>query len=249
MNDYSTTHSGLGARITDAVELLHLSLKLQFGKRFWAYPLLPLLWMAFHTVLVFTGANDDGFQSDDVQNVLIGAPLFFLAIAIGMQIISSEIEQRTLEVCYTVPGGARRIWLAKLAAGLLVLIAAELLLALYVRLVFTSFPLAALYRALQGAIFCLVLSTGFGALFRNKMTAGMASVIVLFLTAAVTGMGDNPTRYSPYFNPLNLVQSMSAQELRYWLLQNHIGYALICVTIVVLTFSRAERRELLLSDD
>jgi hypothetical protein len=81
------------------------------------------------------------------------------------------------------------------------------------------------------------------------MTAGMASVIVLFLTGAVTGMGANPTRYSPYFNPLSLTQSMSSQELLYWLLQNHIGYAMICVTIVILTFSRAERRELLLSDD
>jgi hypothetical protein len=42
---------------------------------------------------------------------------------------------------------------------------------------------------------------------------------------------------------------MSAQELFYFLLQNHIGYAMIIVTLVVLTFSRTERRELMLSDD
>ncbi len=242
--------SGLfGGRFADVAELLHLSLKLQFGKRFWAYPLLPLIWPLFHTVLMLFGNNEDGFQSNDAQNLLLGVPLCFLAIAIGMQIISSEIEQRTLEVCYTVPGGAQRIWLSKLAAGLLLLIAAELIAAVYIRLVFTSFPLAALYRALQGAMFCLVLSTAFGALFKNKMTAGMTSVIILFFSGVLTEMGDNPTRYSPYFNPMNLAQTMSSQELLYFQLQNHIGYAMMIVTIVILTFSRAERREVLLSDD
>ena len=37
--------------------------------------------------------------------------------------------------------------------------------------------------------------------------------------------------------------------LVFWLLQNHLGYAMICVTLVILTFSRTERRELMLSDD
>ena len=42
---------------------------------------------------------------------------------------------------------------------------------------------------------------------------------------------------------------MSSQELVYFLLQNHLGFAMIIVTFVVLTFSRVERRELMLSDD
>jgi ABC-type transport system involved in multi-copper enzyme maturation permease subunit len=239
-----------GGKFADMAELLHLSLKLQLGKRFWAYPLLPLVWPLFLTVFELIGMGDlDTPTAQMVQNVFIGAPLFFLAIAIGMQIISSEIEQRTLEVCYTVPGGARRIWLSKLAAAFLVLVAAELLLALYARLVFSSFPPAVFYRALQGAVFFLVLSTAFGALLKNKMTAGMASCIVLFLVGAVTGFGDNPTRYSPFFNPLSLAQTMGSQELLYWLIQNHIGFAMISAAIVILTFSRAERRELMLSDD
>jgi len=42
---------------------------------------------------------------------------------------------------------------------------------------------------------------------------------------------------------------MSAEDLLYWLIQNHIGFALVILTLIVLTFSRTERRELLLSDD
>jgi hypothetical protein len=90
---------------------------------------------------------------------------------------------------------------------------------------------------------------GAGALFRNKMTAGLACVVVMFFTGAFTDFGGNPTRYTPFFNPLSLAQTMSTEELLYWLLQNHIGFAMIIATLVILTFSRVERRELMLSDD
>lgn len=239
-----------GGRFADTVELLHLSLKLQLGKYFWVWPLLPLAWLLFNSFLILIGEGEAGeFGPAEAQNLLIGVPVYFLAIAIGMQIISSEIESRTLEVCYTVPGGAQRIWLSKLAAAMLLLILAILLLAAYTWVFFTTFPPAALYRVLQAATFYLVLSMGAGAMFRNKMTAGMACVVVMFFNGAFTGFGENPTRYAPTFNPLLLTQDMSARELLYFLLQNHLGYAMIVVTLVVLTFSRTERRELMLSDD
>jgi ABC-type transport system involved in multi-copper enzyme maturation permease subunit len=251
--NYGKTGNGFSlgnGKLADMVELLHLSLKLQLGKYFWAWPLLPLIWPLFNSFLMFVGESDPNeFGPGEAQNMLIGVPVYFLAIAIGMQIISSEIESRTLEVCYTVPGGAQRIWLSKLTAALFLIIPAILILALYTRLVFTDFPLAALYRVLQGALFYLVVSMGAGALFRNKMTAGMACVVMMFFNGALTGFGEIPTRYSPLFNPAGLAQSMSAQEVLYFLLQNHLGYAMIIVMLVVLTFSRTERRELMLSDD
>jgi ABC-type transport system involved in multi-copper enzyme maturation permease subunit len=253
--NYGRTSSGVGfslggGRLADMLELLHLSLKLQLGKRFWAYALMPLVWPIFLSVFEAIGLGDlDTPTPGMAQNLFIGVPVYFLAIAIGMQIISSEIEARTLEVCYTVPGGAKRIWLSKLAAALVILVAAILLNALFCRIVFTSFPPAALYRVLQGALFFLTLSMGAGAMFRNKMTAGLASVVAMFFTGAFTGFGEIHPRYTPLFNPLGLAQTMSSEDLLYYLLQNHLGFAMIIVTFVVLTFSRVERRELMLSDD
>src|SRR5690606_24317694 len=151
------------------------------------------------------------------QNLFIGVPVYLLAIVIGMQIISSELEARTLEVCYTVPGGAQRIWLSKLAAALLLIVIAILLNAVFCWFVLTRFPLAALFRVLQGALFFLVLSMGAGALLRNKMTAGMASIVVLFFTGAFTGFGEIHPRYTPFFNPLGLAQTLSTEELLYYL--------------------------------
>lgn len=237
-------------RLADYAELLHLSLKLQLGKRFWLYPLLPLCWPAFLMLLRITGINSDSYSALSVQNILVGLPMVLLAIVIGMQIVSSEIEQRTLEVCYTVPGGARRIWQSKLCAALVLLLCAEALLAVFAWLVVGPFPPGTLYRSLQGALFYLVLSMAFGAWFRNKMTAGMASLILLFFNGVVTEMGNSQTRYSPLFNPLGLEGTgASSEEIVYWLIQNHVGFAVLMLTLVVLTFARAERRELLLSDD
>lgn len=249
--NYATHRSWLGeGRLADLVELLHLSLKLQLGKFYWAWPLLPLVWPALIFIAEFIGfANFDTPTSRFAQNFYIGVPVYFLAVGIGMQLISSEIESRTLEVCYTVPGGAQRIWLAKLASALLLVCAAILLLALFCRVVYTPFPLAALYRVLQGALFFLCLSMGAGALFRNKMTAGLASIVVMFFTGAFTGFGEIHPRYTPFFNPLGLAQSLSTEELFYYLLQNHLGFALLSATLAILTFARVERRELMLSDD
>lgn len=237
-------------RLADLVELLHLSLKLQLGKFYWAWPLLPLAWPLLIFAAEASGiANLDTPTPGMAQNAYIGIPVYILAIAIGMQIISSEIEARTLEVCYTVPGGARRIWLSKLAAAILLLCVAILLVALSCRIVYTSFPPAALYRVLQGTLFFLTLSMGAGALFRNKMTAGLVSLVALFFTGAFTGFGEFHPRYTPFFNPLGLAQSMSSEELLYYLLQNHLGFAMIIATFVILSFARVERRELMLSDD
>lgn len=237
-------------KLADFAELLHLSLKLQLGKRFWLYPLFPVCWPLLLAFLQWAGVSDETYSALSVQNILLGLPLVFLAIVMGMQIVSAEIEQRTLEVCYTVPGGARRIWQSKLCAAVVVLLLAEVLLALFTRMAFTSFPPGVLYRSLQGALFYLVLSMAFGAWFRNKMTAGMASLILLFLNGAGTGMGENPSRYSPLFNPLSLEGTgVAAEDILYWIIQNHIGFAVVMLTLLVLTFARAERRELLLSDD
>ncbi|MDY6984372.1 MAG: hypothetical protein SV422_14900 [Pseudomonadota bacterium] len=258
MSDYGNYHgnhankrSMIGeGRFADVIELLHLSLKLQLGKFYWAWPLLPLAWPLVIFLAEASGiANLDTPTPAMAQNVYIGIPIYILAIAIGMQLISSEIEARTLEVCYTVPGGAQRIWLSKLAAAVLLLCVAILLVALFCRIVYTSFPPAVLYRVLQGTLFFLTLSMGAGALFRNKMTAGLVSLVALFFTGAITGFGQTHPRFTPFFNPLGLVQSMSPEDLLYYLLQNHVGFAMIIATFVILSFARVERRELMLSDD
>lgn len=232
-------------RLVDGALLLKLALRWQLGRRMWLAPVLALGWPAFQAVSLLAGWRDGRFAAVDVQNYLIGLPLFVLAIGLGVGIIAGEIEQRTLEVTYTVPGGARRVWLAKLLGAALPLLAAAALLAIVTATFFTSYPLMALYGALQGAAFYLVLAMGLGALLKSEITAALVAAMVLFLNGFVSGFGEIQRRWSPSFNPLGIADA-SASELLDWTIQNRIGVALLILALVALSFVRAERREQLL---
>lgn len=242
-------HLPTPGRFRDTMELLLLSMRLQGGRRFWLIPLLPLAWLLLQGVRQVLGWVDSDFGPVDAQNALVGLPLTVLGIGLGIQIIAGEIEDRTLEVCYTVPGGASRIWFSKLAATVLLLTIAEALLAAGTSLFITDYPMAALYGAWQGAVFYLVLGMSLGALTGNKMSAGLFAGALLIINALVTGFGVNPTRYSPLFNPLALADTpMDAAQIMAWTIQNRIGTALAICALLALTLARAERRELLLSE-
>jgi len=234
-----------GRQVSDYLTLLKLSLRLQLGPRFWVVPLLALLWPAYCALSLLLGWRDRGYQPQDAQNGLIGLPLIVLAIGLGVRIIAGEIEQRTLEVTYTVPGGAQRVWVSKLVAAALPLLVAGALLAAITAAFFTAYSPMALYGALQGAAFYLVLAMGLGALFRSEITAALVAAVVLTVNGFMTGFGDLATRWSPLFNPLGTGSANPADVLA-WTVQNRIGVALVIVALTALACLRAERREQLL---
>ena len=232
-------------KLVDTLMLLRLSLRLQLGRRSWIVPLLALAWPAYQALTLLAGWRPLSFSAAEAQNGLIGFPLVVLGIGLGVRIIAGEIEQRTLEVTYTVPGGARRVWISKLFSAALSLLVAGVLLALITAAFFTPYPLMSLYGALQGAVFYLVLAMGLGALFRSEITAALVAAVVLTINGFLTGFGDVPRRWSPLFNPL-AVRDANPTEVLAWTVQNRIGVALMILALVALSCARAERREQLL---
>ena len=241
-----TKTKGSGRRVRslrDAGRLLVLSLRMVAGRRYWIAPLLPLTWVVFQIFRLLVGWRPENFTPADAQNVLIGFPLVILAVGLGVRIIASEIDRRTLEIAYTVPGGTARVWSAKLAAAVSLLLAAEVLLAASVYLFCTEFELVAtLYGALQGALFYMVLGMAFSVLFKSE--AARALVTVAALVVAFPFQAGN-TRLSPFWNPLNLTDADPVNLLA-WTVQNRIGFALVCAALIALAFGRAENREKLL---
>ncbi len=225
--------------------LLWLSLRLQLGRRAWLVPALALLWPAYHVLTILAGWREQRFDAAGVQNGLIGFPLFVLAIGLGVRVIAAEIDQRTLEVAYTVPGGARRVWIAKLGAAAVALLGSGLLLSV-VAVFFVRYPFWSVYGALQGAAFYLVLAAGLGALLRNEITAALVASVALALNGFLTGFGSVSSRWSPLFNPL-VTGNASETEMLAWTVQNRVGFALLIVSLIALLCARAERRETLLS--
>lgn len=224
------------------ITTIRLSAVLVAGPSYWLLPLLPLAWLALQAGLLITG-NRAEFEPVAAQNTLIGFPLAVLAAFLGGRIIAGELDQRTLEIAYTVPGGARWVWLGKLAAAGLMLLASLSLMAALTFAFFTPFPtVPTLYGAGQGAAFHLVAAMGLATLFRSEVAGAMATMALLALNlrTALAGL-----RISPFWSPL-AAQGADADQLLAMAVQNRIGIALVIAAIVALTFARAERRERML---
>ncbi len=226
------------------VGLLRLALLVVAGRRFWLLPLLPLLWLLFQAGVLLIGAGE-GFTPSSAQGILIGLPLTLLAVFLGIRIIAGEIDGRSLEIAYTVPGGCERVWWAKLFASALVLLASEALLAVATFIFFTPFPWSALYGAMQAALFYLVLSMGMATLFLSEAAGIMGTAAILGLNGVISGFGENQVRVSPFWNPYAL-EDADPTELFAWTLQNRIGIVLAMAAILALAFMRANRRERML---
>jgi len=233
-------------RIKGYLRLTRLSAQLVSGRRFWIAMLLPLLWPALNALWLLLGWREQGLDAEDAQ-AFMGFPLAVLAIGLGIRIIAGDMDRRTLEIAYTVPGGSHRVWLAKMAACFLMLLGSEILLALVTVYFFTSFPLTSLYGALQAAVFYMIAGMAFAAFFRNEITGAMGAAALLALNGFGTGFGNTQVRISPFFNPL-AVEGRDVSAVFAWTLQNRILFLLLIAAITLLTFSRVERREKMLGD-
>jgi hypothetical protein len=234
------------ARVADRIELARLSAYLLAGRRFWIPPLLPLAWLAFQAVLLVTGAREEAFVPEAAQGTLIGVPLSVLSILLGSRVIAGELDARRVEVAYTVPGGAHRVWISKLYAAWGMVLAGETIMAAAVWAFFTAFPPAALIGALQAATFYLVLAMGLAALTRSEVAGAMSGAAVLAANGVFTGFGDNQLRLSPFWNP-QMLRDTDPSLVFAWTLQNRVGFALLILALAALAFSRAERREKMLA--
>jgi ABC-type transport system involved in multi-copper enzyme maturation permease subunit len=229
-------------KIAEAWRLGFASARLVAGRRFWIVTLLPLIWIVFQIFRLLVRWRPDSYGPADAQTVLIGFPLTVLAIGLGVRVIAGEIDRRTLEIAYTVPGGTQRVWLAKLVAALGLLVVAELLLAVATWLFCTEFPPWALYGALQSAVFYMVLSMAVSALLKSEAAGALVIILVLGLNSFIQGAN---ARISPFWNAEN-VRTDDPGELLALAVQNRIGFVLVIAAITALGFARAENREKLL---
>ena len=228
--------------IAARLELFRLAGLAIAGHWVWLLIFLPLLWLAARAIEALITPSS-GFNPVNAQVGLMGIPMAALAIILGLRIIAGEMDGRSLEIAYTVPGGCQRVWWAKLAAAALILVSAAILLALVTYFLFTKFPPVAVYGALQGAVFYLVLAMALATLFRSEVAGAMATVAVLVFDLVV--LGSNGVRASPFWNPL-AETNPDPEVLLAMTVQNRIGIPLFIALVVGLAFMRANRRERML---
>lgn len=232
---------GLRDTVADHVRLVRISARLVAGRRYWIAPLLPLIWIGFQIFRLLVGWRADDYAPVDAQGTLIGFPMTVLGIGLGLRIIAGEIDRRTLEIAYTVPGGTQRVWMAKLAAAIVILLVSEALLVVATAIFCTSVPFSAVYGALQASLFYMVLAMWLAALFRSEA----AGALVILFPLGINSLMQGQVRISPFWNPLTS-NATDPAELIGHAVQNRIGFLLVTVALTFLAFARAERREKLL---
>jgi ABC-type transport system involved in multi-copper enzyme maturation permease subunit len=233
-----------GQRLRDELRLLRLSAKLLIGKRYWAVPLFALLWPVFIRLMFQFNFIQTAYLPEEAQNGLIGLPLTILGVMLGGKIIAGEIDRRTLEIAYTVPGGAHRIWTSKLLVTVIILLVTEVVLAIPAWFFYTEFPMTALYGALQAAMFYTVVSMSLAALFKSEASGALVVAVILFLNFI---LGNIMPRISPFWNPEAALRGgADPADVLAWTIQNRIGFVFAIAAVIAMGFTRAERREKLL---
>lgn len=222
--------------------IMLFSAHLLAGRKYWIVVILPLAWLLIRAVFIMVGWADGKLEPENAH-YLMSIPLSVVAMGFGIRIIAGEVDSRTLEIAYTVPGGCHRIWLAKIATSVSMLIVSEILLTIFIMIFFTSVTPGTLYGVLQSSVFYLVAGMAFSTFFRSEITGAMGT-ISLFAVNLLIGAG---SRISPFFNPLAMESAEKAQMLAYTV-QNRIFFILFMAVIALLTFSRVERREKMLGD-
>ena len=228
------------------LRFMRLILLSMFGRKFWVLPMLPLIWLGFIALAVGLDPNEM-IRAEEVLGTLLGIPMTVLGIYFGMRIIAGEIEDRSLEVAYTVPGGSHRLWLLKLWGGFLLLLTAEIILATVVASLITFFPFSAIYGAMQASFFYMALSMAMSTLFRNEIAGAVFTISILAFNGLITDFGENQLPISPFWNP-EMVTGADVTEVFAWSVQNRVGMILVICGMISLAFMRANRRERMLTD-
>ena len=224
------------------LRMMFYSAHLVAGRKFWIVVFLPLLGPLLWALFIMIGWAD-GKLGPENAHYLMSIPLSIVAMGLGMRLIAGEIDSRTLEIAYTVPGGCHRIWLAKIATSVSLLLAGEILLTILVMVLFTSVSPGTFYGVLQASVFYLVMGMAFSTFFRSEITGAMVTA-VLFLFNLTIGPD---SRITPFFNPLAMDSTEKAQMVSATV-QNRIFFLILIVIITMLTFFRVERREKMLGD-
>lgn len=214
------------------------------GHKFWLIPIIvPIVWLAPQSgmeILDWITIRDEGIQ------FRLAVPLAFVGLFLGLRIIASEINARTLEIVYTVPGGAERVWWIKILASLMILLMTEAVMGVYAWFLITPYNLESLYGALQVGVFYMAVAMGFSTLFRSEVAGAIVAVVLLGLNLVLTEFGREQHWLSPIYNP-HAINDQVLKAIVVETLRNRIFIALVTIMIFSLAFLRGNRREKLLS--
>lgn len=236
----------LRAKLAIAWEIFRLQARIIFSHKFlWFMAGLLIYWIVVYAIN-YNQEMLDRMSVEEVLPLLLQMPLSALAIYLNMQLITSEKDNRTLEVMFTTAGSRYKVWLLRLGALNAILLILAVALSTLAFFTITEVPILPL--AVHGfvpAFFVGAMTLYFAIKFRSSLAAGMVSAGVIFV-AMMLFNGLEAPRYFIYFNPYDMPRQLDPETWNLWMWQNRIG-VLCCGAFLLFTALRGmEERERLL---
>ncbi len=187
-------------------------------------------------------------DQEDIIYILI-FPVLIFSIFLNMQLVTSEKENRTLEIMFTTAGSRYKVWLIKSACLSLVLFGLSVFISAVAFFTFTEMQIfmTGFYMFIPG-IFIGNLTLYFATRFRSGLAAGMVAglFVFLFLMFQEPLEDANLHRFMLFFNPFDPPRRIDPETWQIWTWQNKIGYLAASLGLVFAAIRGMEDRERLL---
>ena len=190
----------------------------------------------------------DRLDQDDVLAILLIMPLCVLAVYLNMQLISSEKDNRTLEVLFTTAGSRHKVWLLRLGTLNLLLLLIAFGLSNLAFFTITDIPIFGM--AIHGFVPAFLvgnLTLYFSVRFRSGFAAAMVVAILIVLSLMLSDAFDiEDTRYFLFFNPYHIPRELDPETWYIWTWHNRLGMVTIAALLQFFSLRGLEARERLL---
>jgi hypothetical protein len=210
-------------RLAVAWEIFRLQAQIIFSHKFVWFMLGILAYFIVAYAINYNQSMIDRMPMEDVLPLLLEFPLATLAVFLSMQVITSEKDNRTLEVMFTTAGSRYKVWLLRLGTLNVILLILAFALSILAFFAFTDIPIIGMaVHAFVPTFFAGSMTLYFAVRFRSGLAAGMVAAGLLVLILMFTELLYE-TRYYLFFNPYDVPRQLDPETWNLWMWQNRIG--------------------------
>ncbi|KAA3619848.1 MAG: hypothetical protein DWQ05_03750 [Calditrichaeota bacterium] len=233
-------------RLKVSLEVFRLNTRIVFSNRFAWFLFGLIAYIIFLYVVNYQNEIYDRMRPDFIFYMLVQLPLSAIAVFLCMNLISSEKDNRTLEITFTTAGSRYKIWLIRFGSLCVLFLLLAIVLSSIGFFFFVELPIWSLaFHAYVPVFFIAGMVFYFAVKFRSGLAAGMVSGIVLFFMFTFHEPLED-TRYTLFFNPFDVPHNIDASVWYDWTWQNRIGLLVLGGLFIFAALRGMNNRERLL---
>lgn len=230
-------------RLINIYQNIRLSEKFIFSQRFLFFFAGVLVYFIIFCVTNYFQSSAERISEESIFIWLLTVPGIALVFYPSMSLITSETENRTIEMIFSTAGSRYKVWLTRIGVLYLFVVFIIFILCSLSFIFISDFPFFGyFFHSLFPPIFISSLIIMFSVIFRSSNAAGLLSFIVIFfLLIAYSPLSTTSFNLflNPYFKPQNVDYGLWTSIVIY----NRIGILLVSGFMLYYTLFRLNKRE------